>query len=304
MRRFSIKRSLSVGLVVFLLSVTCAWAQVGTTSIRGGVTDKTGAAVVGARVTLSSAVQALQRETQTNQVGEYEFLGLPPANYALTVEMANFRKFENKNIQLLVNLPATINVTLEIGSATEVVEVSAQAVTLNTTDSSLGIAFNENQVKELPMEGRNVPDLLSLQAGVLYTGNRSDINVDIDTRNGAVNGARSDQSNISLDGMPVNDSGGHAFKSVLPVTLDSVQEFRVTTTNYNADQGGSSGAQVALVTKSGTNDFHGSAYEYHRNTYTSANDYFVKQAQLNLAAQTFLRRSSATSLAPPWGGPF
>ena len=280
MRRFSIKRSLSVGLVVFLLSVTCAWAQVGTTSIRGGVTDKTGAAVVGARVTLSSAVQALQRETQTNQVGEYEFLGLPPANYALTVEMANFRKFENKNIQLLVNLPATINVTLEIGSATEVVEVSAQAVTLNTTDSSLGIAFNENQVKELPMEGRNVPDLLSLQAGVLYTGNRSDINVDIDTRNGAVNGARSDQSNISLDGMPVNDSGGHAFTSVLPVTLDSVQEFRVTTTNYNADQGGSSGAQVALVTKSGTNAFHGSAYEYHRNTYTSANDYFVKSAEL------------------------
>jgi hypothetical protein len=115
---------------------------------------------------------------------------------------------------------------------------------------------------------------------VLYTGNRADINQEIDTRNGAVNGARSDQSNISLDGMPVNDSGGHAFKSVLPVTLDSVQEFRVTTTNYNADQGGSSGAQVALVTKSGTNDFHGSAYEYNRNTSTSANDYFVKAAQL------------------------
>ncbi len=281
MKRFSIKRNLSMSLVVFLLSVTCVWAQVGTTSIRGAVTDKSGAAVVGARVTLSSAVQALRRETQTNQTGEYEFLALPPANYSLTVEMANFRKFENKNIQLLVNSPATINVTLEIGSASEVVEVSAQAVTLNTTDSSLGIAFNENQVKELPMEGRNVPDLLSLQAGVLYTGNRADINVDIDTRNGAVNGARSDQSNITLDGLPVNDSGGHAFKSVLPTTLDSVQEFRVTTTNYNADQGGSSGAQVALVTKSGTNNFHGSAYEYHRNTYTSANDYFVKQAQVS-----------------------
>src|SRR2546430_9795651 len=280
MKSFSIKRNLSVSLVVFLLSVTCTWAQVGTTSIRGVVTDKTGAAVVGARVPLSSAVQALGRATQTNQAGEYEFLALPPASYALTVEMANFRKFENKNIQLLVNSPATINVTLEIGSSSEVVEVSAQAVTLNTTDSSLGIAFNENQVKELPMEGRNVPDLLSLQAGVLYTGNRADINVDIDTRNGAVNGARSDQSNISLDGMAVNDSGGHAFKSVLPVTLDSVQEFRVTTTNYNADQGGSSGAQVALVTKSGTNNFHGSAYEYHRNTYTSANDYFVKSAEL------------------------
>src|SRR5205807_8151174 len=151
-------------LMVCLFVTISAYSQVGTTSVRGVVTDKTGAAVVGAKVTLSSAAQAFRREMQTNQVGEYEFLGLPPANYALTVEMANFRKFENKNIQLLVNLPATINVTLEIGSATEVVEVSAQAVTLNTTDSSLGIAFNENQVKELPMEGRNVPDLLSLQA--------------------------------------------------------------------------------------------------------------------------------------------
>src|SRR5438552_2444544 len=303
MKSFSIKRNLSVSLVLFLLSVTCTWAQVGTTSIRGVVTDKTGAAVVGARVTLSSAVQALGRATQTSQAGEYEFLALPPASYALTVEMANFRKFENKNIQLLVNSPATINVTLEIGSSSEVVEVSAQAVTLNTTDSSLGIAFNENQVKELPMEGRNVPDLLSLQAGVLYTGNRADINVDIDTRNGAVNGARSDQSNISLDGMAVNDSGGHAFKSVLPVTLDSVQEFRVTTTNYNADQGGSSGAQVALVTKSGTNNFHGSAYEYHRNTYTSANDYFVKSAELQSGSPNvppkIIRNVFGTSVGGP-----
>src|SRR6266568_5938743 len=267
-------------LLVCLWVTVCAYAQVGTTSIRGVVTDKTGAAIVGAKVTLTSAAQAFRREMQTNQAGEYEFLALPPSGYALTVEMASFRKFENKSVQLLVNLPAAINVTLEVGTTTETVEVSAQAANLNTTDASLGIAFGENQVKELPLEGRNVPDLLSLQAGVLYTGNRSDINVDIDTRNGAVNGARSDQSNITLDGLPVNDSDGHAFKSVLPVTLDSVQEFRVTTTNYNADQGGSSGAQVALVTKSGTNNFHGSAYEYHRNTYTSANDYFVKSAEL------------------------
>src|SRR5262249_4219240 len=96
---------------------------------------------------------------------------------------------------------------------------------------------------------------------------------------GAVNGARSDQSNVTVDGVPVNDEGGNAFTSVLPVTLDSVQEFRVTTTNYNADQGGSSGAQVALVTKSGTDNFHGTAYEYHRNTYTSANDFFVKEGE-------------------------
>jgi hypothetical protein len=276
-----IKRNFLIGIVAFLATAVCASAQVGTTSVRGTVTDKSGAAVVGAKVTLVSTGQAIQREMQTSQSGEYEFLALPPGSYALTVEMASFRRFEQKNLQLLVNTPATLNATLEVGATTETVEVSAQAVTLNTTDATLGIAFNENQVKELPMEGRNVPDLLSLQAGVLYTGNRADINQEVDTRNGAVNGARSDQSNITLDGMPVNDEGGHAFKSVLPVTLDSVQEFRVTTTNYNADQGGSSGAQVALVTKSGSDQFHGSAYEYNRNTYTSANDYFIKGAQIH-----------------------
>lgn len=276
----TMKRNLLISSLAFLFAVTCAFAQVGTTSLRGVVTDKTGAAIVGARVTLANPAQAVQREMVTNQTGEYEFLALPPGTYVLTVEMASFRKFEHKNIQLLVNSPATLDATLEIGVTSETVEVSAQAVTLNTTDASLGVAFGENQVKQLPLEGRNVPDLLSLQAGVLYTGNRADINTDVDTRNGAVNGSRSDQSNVTLDGIAVNDAGGHAFTSVLPVTLDSVQEFRVTTTNYNADQGSSSGAQVALVTKSGTNDFHGSAYEYNRNTYTSANDYFIKAAQI------------------------
>ena len=152
---------------------------------------------------------------------------------------------------------------------------------LNTTDASLGNAFNETQVKELPLEAGNVPELLSLQAGVTYTGNRPDINTTTDTRNGAVNGARSDQSNITLDGIDVNsDTKGFAFQSVLPITQDSVQEFRVTTSNYNADEGRSSGAQVALVTKSGTNHFHGAVFESHRNTITSANDYFVKLAEL------------------------
>src|SRR5215831_16248983 len=303
MKWSSLRGNLVISFLALFLATTFAWAQAGTTSVRGVVTDKSGAVVSSARVALTNASQALTREMTTSSAGEYEFLALPPGTYALTVEVTGFRKFENKNVELLVNLPATVNVTLEVGVATQTVEVSAQAVTLNTTDATLGIAFNENQVKQLPMEGRNVPDLLSLQAGVLYTGNRADINQDIDTRNGAVNGARSDQSNITVEGVPVNDSGGHAFKSVLPVTLDSVQEFRVTTTNYNADQGGSSGAQVALVTKSGTNQFHGSAYEYHRNTYTSANDYFVKSAQLTAGqpnqAPKIIRNVFGTSVGGP-----
>ncbi len=268
-------------LLVLMLTAAGVWAQSSSSSLRGVVTDKSGASIVGAKVTLSNVGQALQRQITTGQAGEYEFISLPPGKYALAVEMANFSKFEQRNIQLLVNTPATVNVTLEIGAASQTVEVTAQAATLNTSDASLGNAFGENQVKQLPLEGRNVPDLLTLQAGVAYTGNRSDVNRDVDTRSGAVNGARSDQSNVTLDGVDVNDQvNGSAFTSVLPVSLDSIQEFRVTTTNANADQGRSSGAQVSLVTKSGTNSFHGSAYEYHRNTYTSANDYFVKLAEL------------------------
>jgi hypothetical protein len=281
MKRSSLNRNLLIAfasLVAFLLVSGSALAQVGTTSVRGTVADKSGAVIATAKVTLASAGQALSREATTGSTGEYEFLALPPGTYTLTVEMSGFSKFENRNVQLLVNLPATINVTLEVGTTTQTVEVSAQAVALNTTDASLGNAFSENQVKSLPLEGRNVPDLLSLQPGVAYPNNRPDV-PSWDTRSGAVNGARSDQSNVTVDGVSVNDEGGHAFTSVLPVTLDSVQEFRVTTTNYNADQGTTSGAQVAMVTKSGTNEIHGSAYEYHRNTYTSANDFFVKSGE-------------------------
>lgn len=248
--------------------------------MRGSVTDKTGAAIAGAKVSITNTGQVLQRETQSNASGEYSFLGLPPGTYNLSVEKEGFRPFERTSVELPVNVAVTSNVTLDVGSKSEKVEVSAEAATVNTTDASLGNAFSETQVKELPFESRNVPDLLSLQAGVLYTGNNPSIDTSVDTRSGAVNGARSDQSNVSVDGIPANDKGASAFTSVLPVTLDSVQEFRVTTTNYGADQGVSSAAQVSLVTKSGTNSFHGSLYEYNRNSAFSANDFFIKASQL------------------------
>jgi hypothetical protein len=262
------------------LLVPAALAQIGTTSLHGTVLDNSRAAIAGAKVRLTNAARAFEREATTPPSGEFEFLALPPGTYVLTVEKDGFNKYEQNNLQLLVNVANTVSVILKIGSLSTQVEVSAQSETINTTDASLGTAFNENQVKQLPLESRNVPDLLSLQAGVVYTGNNPDIDNGVDTRSGSVNGSRSDQSNVTLDGISVNDKGSHAFTSVLPVTLDSVQEFRVTTTNYGADEGVSSAAQVALVTKSGTNNFHGSAYEYNRNSYVSANDYFVKTSQL------------------------
>jgi len=281
MRWNFVKRNLLISLAAILLAATTGWGQTGTTSVRGTVMDSSGAAIASAHITLVSAAQSVQRDSNTSATGEYEFLALPPGTYAISVTANGFRKYEIPTLQLLVNSPATVNVKMEIGTASQTVEVSAAAVTLNTTDASLGTPFNENQMTQLPLEARNVPDLLSLQAGVTYLGNRSDVNRMTDTRSGAVNGAHSDQSNVTLDGIDVNaDTKGYAFQSVLPVTPDSVEEFRVTTTNYNADEGRSSGAQVALVTRSGTNKFHGAAYDYVRNTFTSANDYFIKLAQL------------------------
>src|SRR5580698_321969 len=265
------------------LFAVCVFGQQGTTSLRGTILDKSGASIAGATVTLTNAERAVQRSMTSSDTGAYEFVSLPPGTYALRVEAPGFRAYDQRNLQLLVNNPTTLNVTMLLGSSTETVEVSAQSETINTTDASLGVAFGENQVKQLPLESRNVGDLLSLQAGVVYTGNNPSITQgekDTDTRSGAVNGARSDQSNVTLDGIPVNPKGGYAFQSVLPVTLDSVEEFRVTTSNAEADAGSAGGAQVALVTKSGTNTIHGSVYEYNRNSFVSANDYFLKQSQL------------------------
>lgn len=301
--RYSPGKFLAVLVACFISSII-TFAQTGTTSVHGAVTDKTGAVITGAKVTILNPDLGLERSMDSGTGGEFEFLALQPGTYSLQVEASGFRKYERKALQLLVNSPSTANVTLEVGSSAQTVEVSAETVTLNTTDASLGTAFSERQVRDLPLEAGNVPELLSLQAGVAYTGNRPDINKDSDTRNGAVNGARSDQSNITLDGVDVNaDTKGYAFNSVLPITQDSVQEFRVTTSNYNADEGRSSGAQVALVTKSGSNDFHGSAFWSHRNTATSANDYFIKLAELQSGQPNQPPKLLRNNFGGAFGGP-
>jgi len=148
---------------------------------------------------------------------------------------------------------------------------------MNTTDASLGNVISGNQVRALPLEGRNVVGLLSLQPGATYLPNSSEV----DNRNGAVSGARGDQANITLDGVDANDPEfGTAYTAALRTTLDSLEEFRVTTSNYGADSGRSSSAQVSLVTKGGTNLFHGAGYTALRNTSTSSNEYFNKLAGL------------------------
>jgi len=302
--RFTMQSAFTaIALACFTLLMCGLAAGQATTSLRGTITDPSGSTVSGAQVILANSESKIERTASTAEQGGYQFLFIPPGTYSLTVTASGFRPYKLSGLQLLVNTPATVNAQLKVGASSEVVDVNAEAPELNLVDASLGNSFSETQVQDIPLEGRNVPDLLSLQAGVTYAGNRIG-DKDQDTRNGAVNGARSDQSNVTLDNVDVNDqSNGYAFTSVLPVTQDSVQEFRVTTTNYGADQGQGSGAQVALVTKSGTNSYHGALYEDLRNTITSANDYLVKQSEQNIGLPNKPLQLNRNIFGAAFGGP-
>lgn len=278
-----------IAVSAFVIALTfslSAAAQVATTSLRGLVKDPSGALVPGATITLTNAANGQVFHATADAQGTYTFIALPPARYTITAKASGFGD-QSKVAELLVNQPATVDFTMTVQSLSEVVNVSAEAQTLNTTDASLGNSMGNTLIQALPSETRNVPDLLSLQPGVLYMPNgagqmgASEQNKGGDSRSGAVNGVRSDQGNVTMDGIDDNDQVyGFAFTGVLRETQDSVEEFRVTTGNANTDQGRSAGAEVNMVTKSGTNKYHGAAYEYNRPTFTVANDWFNKQAQL------------------------
>lgn len=264
-----------------IVALPSARAQTGTTSVRGTVSDPHGASVPNAAVTLVNQEIGVSLSTKTDKDGAYQFLEVRPATYTLTVSAAGFAVVKQTGLQLLVATPATNNVRLEVAGVATTVEVESTAVTLNTTDATLGSAFNSTLLQALPAEGRDPYGILSSQPGVVSIADRDQVDLNQDSRGGAVNGARSDQSNLTLDGIDNNDQlKGFAFNGALRATLDSIEEFRVTTTNAGADQGRSSGAQVSLVTKSGTNEVHGTAYEYYRPKGLVANDYFNKHAEL------------------------
>lgn len=233
--------------------------------------------MIGADVEALNLDTNARRTTKTDQEGSYSFPQITPGNYRLNVTATGFTSAAVDQIRLLVNTPATIPVKLEIGATSETISVTADSLQVNTVDATIGNSFGTKPVLQLPFEARNVVGLLSLQPGVTFAGsNLQGGDTDRpDYRAGAVNGGKSDQANVTLDGVDANDQQNRdPFTSVLRVTLDSVQEFRVVTTNANADMGRSSGAQVTLLTKSGTNEVHGSLYEYLRNKATNANSFF------------------------------
>jgi hypothetical protein len=272
---------------ILLLSCFACLAMVLTTraqnvgSLSGTVTDPSGAAIAGAKVTISDQGSGLSRTVESDKNGEYNFAQLNPGTYKLEVVKDRFRTFIAERVSVLVATPTQVTVKLELGAISEQVIVESAAPALNTQDASVGNVVDEQEVKSLPFLARNVVNLLTMQPGVVFTGMSDTDRLSmgsvetLDSREGVVNGMRGNQTNVTLDGVDSNDwQNQAAFTSALPVTLDSVQEFRVTTTNSNATNGLVGGAEVQLVTKSGTNDFHGNARWYYRTTGTSANSFF------------------------------
>ena len=265
---------------LFLLATPWLSAQTNTTALSGTVVDTSGAMIPGATITITNAASGTTQTTKAKSRGEFSFEQLTPGTYEVKVSTPGFSELDEK-VELLVSTPVNLTFKLTAGSS-EVVNVESSIATINSTDATLGKAFDSAQVANLPYLANNVTYLLSLQPGVLGLDSGAQTGgLNVDSRTGIVNGARQDQTNITLDGVDNNDQiFGYAFNGALRSTRDSVEEFRVTTTNANADAGRSSGGQVSLVTKSGTNGIHGSAYEFYRGSATASNQWFNKQSQL------------------------
>jgi outer membrane receptor protein involved in Fe transport len=280
-----------VGLLALLicsmtLSPSLFSQSASTGALSGTLKDSSGAVVPNATVTLTSIDTAQVRTTTTSADGTYKFGLLPPGNYGVKFEAAGFNALEVPSVTVSVTETAVLDQTLQVGAQTQEVEVRAQAAAIQTESTTVGTVVNSQTVTETPLTTRNYTNLLGLSSGangnVFNAGNIGKGTTDI-----AVNGATTSQNNFMQDGAPIvawsgngyaADSGGSP--GIAVVNPDAVEEFKIQTSMFDAGYGRKPGASVNVVTKSGTNQFHGTAFEFFRNTDLNANDYFRK---LNVA---------------------
>lgn len=269
---------LHFGVLSTLLALRAS-AQTATGTIAGTVTDSTGALIAGSQVTVTNTGTSLKREAVTNAQGEYSAPQLPAGSYKVTVSAAGFKTFEQTGINLRVQQQARVDATLEIGALSESVSVTSDAAVVEATASSVGKVVDTKRIAELPLNTRNVYSLTLLTPGVTGSFGNAHNGVSIN-----VNGARG-FFDVLIDGSSaafptVNGATG---LSVFP-PVDAVAEFKLQAQNYNAEFGRSMTAVLNLVYKSGTNELHGSAFEFLRNSVFDANNYFANQRGVSLAS--------------------
>jgi hypothetical protein len=260
-------------MLMALMTVSMA-AQSFTGSISGTVADPAGAIIKNASVTLTSVETGQTRTTTTNEQGEYNFPTLLPGAYKLRITAAGFAMREI-NAQLSVSQQLRTDAQMTVGPTAETVNISAgeDGVAVERQHAQLSNVVTHRQVTELPLITRNPYDLIALSAGATDSPDRNTSNTGTQRGAGfAVNGQRSQSANFVLDGGENNDT--FAGKSGQNVPLDAIQEFRVQTNNYTSEYGRGSGYVANVVTRAGSNQFHGSIYEFNRNSALAANDSF------------------------------
>jgi len=272
----------TVGVVFSVAGFLPVYSQTSSTAVLGTVTDATGAVLVGAKVTLLQVQTGIKRQDTTSGTGDYNFPLLDPGEYSVTVEAPGFKTETHSGVQLELNLKARIDFHMEVGAEAQRVEVTSQAALLSTDQATLGQVVNTRRVEELPLNGRNVGALAVLQPGVQYGGRMglTDINggggggvpIPGDAISISANGQRDTDQHATLDGVAVTE----ARVNTVPFTPspEAIEEFKVQAGTYSAEYGTHSGAQLAIALKSGTNAFHGDAFEFLRNDKLDAQDYF------------------------------
>ena len=270
-------RTLWIVLCVVTWIAPALLAQTPTTGLlTGTVKDPSGAVVAGAKLTLTSA-SGEERAGSTDSDGSYRFPMLPPGDYTLAVTASGFQTYKAAGIVIRITQATELTPSLAIAGSAITVDVGAEAPLVQTTSATTGRVIDGQQIRELPLSTRNFQQLLTLSPGTVSSLSnntemgRGDVNID-------VNGQRSTSNNVVVDGTQVNSPGTNSTPNISVPSPDSIQEFIVQTSLYDATQGRNAGGNVAVVTKSGTNSVHGSAWEFLRNRQLNANDFFLNAA--------------------------
>ena len=265
-------RLVCTGILLFALCSVSLNAQSFTASVRGTVADQSGASVPGAKVIVTDAERGTTKSTVADEAGRYAVTALQPGNYILTVEASGFKRFSSGVFTLVVQQQATVEAKLEVGDVATTVEVQGSAALINTTIANLGQVIENKYIVSLPNIGRNPMGLTYLTPGVVGSGGRpGDSNT-----NFVANGSRNSTSDVLLDGVTVvtvEQNSGITDLKFSP-SVDAVQEFKMQTNFFGAEYGQTGGAVVNMVTKSGTNDWHGTGYYFLRHSDLNSNNWF------------------------------
>jgi hypothetical protein len=267
-----LSRPLLLCATILLLPAFC-FAQDATGRITGTISDPQGAVIPGVQVTVTNTATQVSRKTKTANDGSYQILALPIGNYKVTAEHEGFRTVLSDQYKLLINQALRVDIRMEVGAATQTVEVGAAAAAVETVNPTLGQSVTGRTLTDMPLNGRDMLDLALLQPGVTESN---------DDNEGAgkysIAGGRTDSVTFLLDGGNNNDLIDNS--NVLDPNPDAIAEFRILTSDYTSEYGRNGGGIISVVTKSGTNQIHGSGFEFLRNRVFDANDYFNKQKDL------------------------